>query len=117
MDQLIKVIKRENNWIFIFEFNWILDETNTDKTFSEIYEIIWDFSEKKIILNFRWLDYLNSKWIWYIADLHWNTEENEWQLYITNTTEKIKDILELVWMDLILPMVETEEEAVKMLSE
>jgi len=116
MDTLIEVNKKEENWILIFEFNWELDETNADKTFNAIYEQIWDFSDKKIIFNMSNLKYLNSKSIWYIADIFSNIEDNDWEMYISNCDEWVKDVLELVWITTIVPTVDTVEEAIEALS-
>jgi hypothetical protein len=38
MKTFIDIKKREEEGIIIFEFNGELDETNTDETFSSIYE-------------------------------------------------------------------------------
>ncbi len=116
METLIDVNKKEQNGIIIFTFSWELDETNADKTFSSIYEQIGDFAGKKIILNFTWLKYMNSKSIGYIADVFSNIEENEWQMHITNCSDGVKDILELVGITTIVPVVDTEEEALKAMS-
>jgi anti-anti-sigma factor len=61
METLIEVNKKEENGIFIFEFNGELDETNADKTFTGIYKEIGEFSSKKILLDLTGLKYLNSK--------------------------------------------------------
>lgn len=116
MDTLIQVNKKEENWILIFEFNWELDETNADKTFNAMYEQIGSFEDKKIILHLGGLKYLNSKSIWYIADIFSNIEDNDWEMYISNCDEWVKDVLELVWITTIVPTVDTVEEAIEALS-
>jgi len=116
METLIEVNKKDENGIIIFEFNWELDETNADKTFKAIYDQIWDFENKKIILNLSGLKYLNSKSIGYIADVFSNIEDNEWQMYITNCTDWVKDILELVGITTIVPTVDTIKEAIDAIS-
>ena len=116
MDTLIEINKKEQDWIIIFEFSWELDETNADKTFTAMYDQIWDFTDKKIIFNLSWLKYLNSKSIWYIADIFSNIEDNNWEMYITNCDDWVKDVLELVWITTIVPTVDTLEEAIKALS-
>ncbi len=116
METLIEVNKKEENWIIIFEFTWELDETNADKTFKSIYEAIGDFGNKKIILNMSGLKYLNSKSIGYIADVFSNIEDNEWQMQITNCSEWVKDILELVGITTIVPTVDDEKDAIKAMS-
>ncbi len=113
METLIKVNKRETNWIIVFEFSWELDETNADKTFKWIYDEVWDFKWKKILFNLSWLKYLNSKSIGYIADIFSNVEENEWEMYISDCSEWVKDVLELVWITTIITTVDKEEEVTK----
>jgi len=112
----MEVNKKEENWILIFEFKWELDETNADKTFTNIYNEIWEFSDKKIIFNLSELKYLNSKSIWYIADIYSNVEDNDGEMYISNCDEWVKDVLELVGITTIIPTVDTIEEAIEALS-
>jgi len=116
METLIEINKKEENWITIFTFSWELDETNADKTFKHIYTEVWDFAKKNIIFNLSWLKYLNSKSIWYIADVYSNIEENQWKMYISDCDAWVKDILELVWITTIIPTVAKEEEAIKLMS-
>ncbi len=113
METIIEVNKKEIDWLTIFTFSWELDETNADKTFASIYEEIWDFTDKKIILNLKWLKYMNSKSIGYIADVFSNIEDNNWEMYITDCSEWVKDVLELVWITTIIPIVDKEENAIK----
>lgn len=107
METLIEVNKKVENDVIIFEFSWELDETNADKTFTNIYNEIGDFAWKKIIFNLGKLKYLNSKSIWYIADIFSNIEEWEWKMCISNCDEWVKDVLELVWITTIIPTVDT----------
>ena len=116
METLVEVNKKEENWITIFNITGELDETNADKTFTGIYKEVGDFNWKNIILNLSGLKYLNSKSIWYIADIFSNIEESDGKMYITNCDEGVKDVLELVWITTIVPTVETEEEAIKAMS-
>lgn len=115
METLIEVKQRNQDDITIFYFTWELDETNADNTFTKIYEMIGNFSKKKIIFNLAWLKYLNSKSIGYIADVFSNIEENNGQMYISNCDEGVKDVLELVGITTIIPTVENEDEAIKAL--
>lgn len=116
METLIEVTKKEENGIIIFTFSWELDETNADKTFKNIYTDVWDFKNRKILFNLSWLKYLNSKSIWYIADVYSNIEENDWKMYISNCDAWVKDILDLVGITTIIPTVDTELEATKLMS-
>lgn len=113
METLIEVKKREEWNVLVFDFSGELDETNADKTFSNIYEQIWDFSDKKILFNLAGLKYLNSKSIWYIADVFSNLEDNDGLMHISNCDEGVKDVLELVGITTIIPTVSTEKEALE----
>lgn len=116
METLIEVNKKVENGIFIFEFTGELDETNADKTFKSIYTQIWEFEGKNIILNLSGLKYLNSKSIGYIADVFSNIEDAEGKMYISNCTDWVKDILELVWITTIIPTVDDVKEAITAMS-
>lgn len=113
METLMDVKLRNVDDVMIFDFNGELDETNADKTFTKIYEDIWDFSHKNIIFNMTWLKYLNSKSIGYIADVFSNLEENNGKMYISNCDEWVKDVLELVGITTIIPTVDTQQEALE----
>lgn len=113
METLIEVNKKDQDGILIFEFSGELDETNADKTFKTIYDEIGNFDNKKIIFNMNGLKYLNSKSIGYIADVFSNIEDNDGKMHISNCSEWVKDILELVGITTIVPTVDTEEEAVE----
>jgi len=116
MQTLIEVNKKEENGVFIFEFTWELDETNADKTFKTIYDEIGIFEGKNIIFNLSGLKYINSKSIGYIADVFSNIEDSNWKMYISNCTDGVKDILELVGITTIIPTVDTEKEALESIS-
>lgn len=116
METLVEVNKKVENWILIFEFSGELDETNADKTFTSLYSEIGEFAWKKIIFNLANLKYLNSKSIWYIADIYSNVEDNNWQMYISNCDEWVKDVLELVWITTIIPTVDNVTEAINAMS-
>lgn len=111
METLIEVNKKVENDVTIFEFSWELDETNADKTFAGVNDEIWNFSWAKIIFNLAKLKYLNSKSIWYIADIFSNIEEWDGKMYITNCDEWVKDVLELVWITTIIPTFDTVSQA------
>ncbi|MCH2188302.1 STAS domain-containing protein, partial [Candidatus Gracilibacteria bacterium] len=98
--------------VVVFEFAGELDETNADKTFKNIYDQIGDFADSKIVFNFSGLKYLNSKSIGYIADVFSNIEDADGAMCISNCSEGVKDILELVGITTIIPTVEAESDAV-----
>jgi len=99
--------------ILIFCLSWEFDETNVDKTFEEIYTHIWNFQDKKIILDFENILYINSKTVWYIADILSKTEESDWIICLSHCTKAVKDVLVIVWLTTIIPTLETLEEAIQ----
>lgn len=116
METLMEIKKSQNENVLIFEFNWELDETNADKTFTSINEEIWDFWDKKVVFNFAWLKYLNSKSIGYIADIFSNLEDNEGDMVICNCDDWVKDILDLVWITELVKTFDSLEDAVSGIS-
>lgn len=115
MNTPIDIKRRTYSWVEVFEFIGELDETNADKTFTAVYNVIWDFSWKKIIFNLSGLRYLNSKSIWYIADIFSNIEDWNWQMFLTNMTDEVRDTLELVWITTIITSLDKEQEALAQL--
>lgn len=110
MNTPIDIKKRNYDKIDVFEFIWELDETNADKTFTAIYNAIGDFTGKILVFNLSWLKYLNSKSIGYIADIFSNIEDGNWQMFLTNMTDEVRDTLELVGITTIIESLNTEQE-------
>ena len=84
MNTPIEIKSKNVQDAMIFEFHGELDETNADKTFTDIYSSIGDFKSKKIILNLVELKYLNSKSIGYIADIFSNLEDVGSKMALSN---------------------------------
>jgi stage II sporulation protein AA (anti-sigma F factor antagonist) len=112
MNTAIDIKKRDASGVMVFEFTGELDETNADRTFTAIVSEIGDFANKKLIFNLVGLKYLNSKSIGYIADVFGNIEENNGRMALSNLGEEVRDTLELVGITSIVPVFNTEEEAV-----
>ena len=108
----IKIKIKYENFLDLKNVDLILKANYSD--FERIYEI--EFKNKKIIFKMTNLKYINSKSIGYIADVFSNIEENESQMYISNCTEWVKDILELVWITQIVPTVDDVSEAITAMS-
>lgn len=115
METLIEVNKKEQNDVLIFEFSGELDETNADKTFKNIYEQIGDLDDKKILFDLKGLKYLNSKSIGYIADIFSNVEDNG-KMCISQCSDGVRDILDLVGITEIIDTVDTNQEAMEKLA-
>jgi len=109
----IKINKKEIDSIIIFYFSWQLDWSNVEQTFESILKEIADTDKKKIIFNFKDLEYLNSKSIWYIADIFLSLEKENGIMNITNCSKEVKDILDIVGLSTIIPIIDTEDIAIK----
>ncbi|HRI35853.1 MAG TPA: STAS domain-containing protein [bacterium] len=112
MNTAIDIKKREVEGVLVFEFSGELDETNADRTFTAIVSEIGDFTDKKLVFNLAGLKYLNSKSIGYIADVFGNIEENNGRMALSNLGEDVRDTLELVGITSIVPVFDSEDEAV-----
>ena len=94
--------------IYIYKFIWEIDETNVDDIFQDIFET---FAWKKIIFDLSKLKYWNSKFIWYLASLDENLENEWWKTCIIVSDNLIKEILEIAWINDIIAIKYTLEEA------
>ena len=106
-------IKKESG-VIIFEINGYLDETNASDVFEKINSEIWVFNkDTKVIFNLAGLSYLNSKSIWYTADIISNVKDNEWGIFISNCSDTVKDTLELVWITNMVTIFQDFQEAIE----
>ena len=108
--QLQPLIKND---IIIFEFNGELDETNTDRVFSDVHKEISVSGLKKVIFDFTKLKYLNSKAIWYVADTFSIIQDKEWEFVICGMNEAVAMVADIVWLQSIVKMYDNREEALK----
>lgn len=97
----------------IFSFIGELDETNVDSTFPAIITDIWGFENSKTIFNMAELQYLNSKSIGYIADISQRTEDAGGKFYLCALSSEVNDTLDLVGITSIIPIYESENEALE----
>ena len=105
-----------NTGVRVFSFQGELDETNVDSTFPNIINDIGDFSSARTLFHFGALNYLNSKSIGYIADIAQRTEDGNGKFAICELTNEVRDTLDLVGITNIIPIYETEEQALIELS-
>ena len=89
-----------------------LDESNVDGFAPKIYEMIANMEpQTSVIFDFQGLTYLNSKSIGYIADFYNQITAKEGKIIIAKAANNIKDILNVVGMDQMIPLTQTMEEA------
>ena len=98
--------------IIVFSFNWELDETNTDKVFSDIHKEISVSEKTYVIFDFTNLKYLNSKAIWYVAD-SFSVLQDKWgQLVICGMNDSVVMVADIVWLQSIVKTYNTLDEAI-----
>ncbi len=95
----------------VFSFIGELDETNVDSTFPAIMTDIGAFENSKTIFNMEQLQYLNSKSIGYIADISQRTEDAGGKFFLCALSPEVNDTLDLVGITSIIPIYDSEEEA------
>lgn len=80
----------------IVKFKGQIDESNLKEVIEQITPYADNPAVKALIFDFTDLEFLNSKVIGYIADLHSRLDEQERKLVISGASNDVTDILELV---------------------
>ncbi len=89
-----------------------LDESNVDNFAPKIYEMISSMDKgTSVIFDLQNLSYLNSKSIGYIADFYNQVTAKGGKIVITKAASNIKDILNVVGIDQMIPLTQTMQEA------
>jgi anti-anti-sigma factor len=89
-----------------------LDESNVDNFAPNVYQLIEQNPEgTNYILDIELLTYMNSKSIGYISDWYGKISAKAGKLIIAKPMSNIKDILNVVGLDQVIPMTQTLEEA------
>lgn len=73
-----------------------IDETNLQEVSTVLDPLVTRESMENIILDLSELEFLNSKVIGYLADLHSRLEQVKRRLLISGASSDVTDILELV---------------------
>lgn len=97
----------KNTYNTIFEFIWAIDESNADNIFKHIFE---NFYWNILLFDFNWLEYWNSKFIWYLIKMKEFIDMKWWEFSIVNPNEKILDTLESCWIHKIIPIIKIPKE-------
>lgn len=89
-----------------------LDESNVDTFAPKVYELIeQNPTGMNFIFDVEKLSYMNSKSIGYVSDWYSKLTEKGGKLVIAKPASNIKDILNVVGLDKIIPLAQTLEEA------
>lgn len=73
-----------------------VDESNLSELSTALDPLVTQEGIETIIMDFSELDFLNSKVIGYLADLHSRLEQVKRRLVISGASSDVTDILELV---------------------
>lgn len=93
-----------------------LDESNVDDFAPNVYQLIESSNPgTKFILDIEKLSYMNSKSIGYISDWYGKIAAKTGVLIIAKPLPNIKDILNVVGLDKVIPITQTLEEAKNLL--
>ena len=102
--------------VIIFEFSGELDETNTDKIFSDIHRKIAISGKNHVIFNFEALKYLNSKAIWYVADTFSVIQDKNGRFVIYWMNDAVTMVADIVGLESIVQICATRSEALATIS-
>lgn len=79
-----------------------LDETNLPDLSANIDPLVTTEGVNTIVLNFGKLEFLNSKIIGYLADLHSRMDQAGRRMMIAEASDSVIDILELVGLTTLI---------------
>lgn len=103
------------DWILIFKFNWEFSNENTEILFSKIRKIIKKEKIYKLIFDMEKVEFINSRWAWWIAGIFDELDIFWGKIYITNMNENIEDTLDLLGLFLFIWKAKTNKEALDLI--
>lgn len=107
----MKKEKSNNTGIDIIYIQWDINGDNLEIIQGDIAKKLNNLKTKKLIINIKELNYINSVAIWYFADML-NKFNNKWKMFVfAEPNENIIDILNLVNMPSLINIYDTNEEA------
>lgn len=97
--------------IYMIECQWEFDETNVDTKFDAIFDFVEPIKDKKfVVMDLGGVDYVNSKFIGYIADMSNRLEEHGGKLLLADTW-RIRDTLEICGLHQIIELYDDQKAA------
>lgn len=97
----------------VVAFKGQVDESNLAEVTEKIESYVQNESLAVFLFDFRELEFLNSKVIGYLADLHSRLTEKDRSLLIAGATPDVTDILELVGLTSLVPCYPNVESALQ----
>lgn len=98
----VQTIENPDNRVRIVKIIGQMDETNLPEASTVLDEIVTTEGVEIVILDLTELEFLNSKVIGYLADLHSRMDEAEKRLVMVGVSESVNDILELVGLTALI---------------
>jgi len=104
------------DWIIIFRFNWEFANNNTEDIFKRVKNIVLKEKIGNLVFNMSKVEFINSRWAWWIAGIFDDIDTLGWRIYITNMSESVEDTLDLLWLFLFIAKAKTEKEAINLIT-
>jgi len=96
----------------VFSFQGQLDEVSSDSVFQKVEEYLAQNTEiQGFLFDFKELEYLNSKSLGFLIDFYRKIGERSGKMVITNSSDNVFDILDLVGVTRVIDTTKTIEEA------
>lgn len=87
----------------IVKFKGQIDETNLQQVTEQVEPYVDNKEIQVLVFDFQELEFLNSKVIGYMADLHSQLDERNCKMAIISASNDVTDILELVGLTSLIP--------------
>jgi anti-anti-sigma factor len=100
-----------NKKIVVLTVEGQLDESNVDNFAPKVYTKIEENTDASFIIDLEKVSYMNSKSIGYISDWYSKISAHGNKVVIAKAASNIKDVLNVVGLDKVIPMAQTMEEA------
>lgn len=97
--------------IRVYSFHGELDNLNVDDTFTQILQDIGSMKGKKIIFNLIGLKHINSKWLWWIAEVGSDKLEFWEKLILCCVPDDILDVFDISGLKNIVDIYKSENSA------
>ena len=108
----MEIIEEKRDGIHIFKLNGRLDSNTSQGFETAIFQAIADGS-KKIVIDFKDLDYISSAGLRVILKATKAVNREEGKILLCAMQDYVKEVFEIAGFDSFLPIVTTMDEALK----
>lgn len=106
----------KQDWTLVFKFIGEFSNENADTIFTKLKNIIAKEKIYNLVFNMSKVEFINSRWAWWIAGIFDDIDTLGWKIYITNMNESIEDTLDLLWLFLFISKAKTDKEALNLIT-